>query len=96
MKYYGNIAAVAALVALLSGCQSLGQNKAPVDPEMDRCGASQYQQYIGQPFSALDSVRFEKPVRAIPYNSAVSMDFNLNRLNFLGDPQGNISKVYCG
>lgn len=96
MKFYGKIAVVAALIAL-AGCQSSAQKSAAaVDPEMDRCGASEYQQYVGKPLSAIDSVRFEHQVRAIPYNSAVTMDFNLNRLNFMGDQQGNISQVYCG
>ena len=96
MKFYGKIAIVAALMTL-AGCQTAGQKTAAsVDPEMDRCGASDYQQYVGQPFSALDSVRFDKPVRAIPYNAVVSMDFNLNRINFMGDQQGKITRVYCG
>lgn len=99
MKFYGKVAVIAALVAL-SGCQSAGQKSAdagaPVDPEMDRCGASQYQQYVGKPLSAIESLRFESSVRAIPYNSAVTMDFNLNRINFMGDQNGTISRVYCG
>ena len=98
MKHFGKIAFVAALMAL-AGCQSSGQKtagNAPVDPEMDRCGASELQQYVGKPLTALETLRFEKPVRAIPYNSAVTMDFNLNRINFLGDQQQNITSVYCG
>ncbi|CAX58467.1 I78 family peptidase inhibitor [Erwinia billingiae] len=98
MKFYGKIAAIAALLAL-SGCQTAtknGNSSAAVDPEMDRCGASEYQQYVGKPLSAIDGLRFEHPVRAIPYNSAVTMDFNLNRLNFMGDAKSNISRVYCG
>lgn len=98
MKLYGKIAVIAGLLAL-SGCQSASDKSAsaaPVDPEMDACGASQYQQYVGKPLSAIESLRFDRTVRAIPYNSAVTMDFNLNRINFMGDKQGVISKVYCG
>ena len=98
MKLYGKIAVIAALVAL-SGCQmaaNKGNHSAAVDPETDRCGASQYQQYVGKPMSSVNSVRFDHPVRVIPYNSAVTMDFNLNRLNFMGDAQGNITRAYCG
>ncbi|WP_338561507.1 I78 family peptidase inhibitor [Erwinia sp. E_sp_B01_3] len=97
MKLYG-IAIITALVTL-SGCQTATKNggaSAPVDPEMDRCGASHYQQYVGKPMSSVDNARFDHPVRAIPYNSAVTMDFNLNRLNFMGDAQGNITRAYCG
>lgn len=98
MKFYGKIAVIAALIAL-SGCQSASEktpSATPVDAEMDQCGASQYQQYVGKPLSAIESLRFDRTVRAIPYNSAVTMDFNLNRINFMGDKQGTISKVYCG
>lgn len=97
MTFYGKGAVVAALV-MLAGCQSASQkeNSSAVDPEMDRCGASQYQQYVGKPLSSIDSVKFSHPIRAIPYNSAVTMDFNLNRLNFMADQKGDISRVYCG
>lgn len=98
MTIYGKIAVVTALMAL-SGCQSAGNKgaaSAAVDPELDRCGASQYQQYVGKPLSSINDVRFEGPVRAIPYNSAVTMDFNLTRLNFMGDQQQKITSVYCG
>ncbi|ADP11723.1 conserved uncharacterized protein [Erwinia sp. Ejp617] len=98
MKYHGKIAAMLALM-VLAGCQSVDNKSTSftaVDPEMDRCGASQYQQYTGKPLTAVESLHFEHAVRAIPYNSAVTMDFNLNRINFMGDKQGNISQVYCG
>lgn len=97
MTFYGKGAVVAALV-MLAGCQSASQKEkiSAVDPEMDRCGASQYQQYVGKPLSSIDSVKFSHPIRAIPYNSAVTMDFNLNRLNFMADQKGDISRVYCG
>lgn len=89
---------VVALFAL-AGCQSVATKKdtsVQVDPDMDRCGASEYQQYVGQPLSSIDDIRFEHPARAVPYDASVSMDFNLNRLNFMGDSQGKISRVYCG
>ncbi|MGE9551921.1 I78 family peptidase inhibitor [Erwinia amylovora] len=98
MKLKGTMAVIAALF-VLAGCQTAATKKgttAQVDPEMDRCGASEYQQYVGQPLSSIDGIRFQHPARAVPYNSAVTMDFNLNRLNFMGDAQGKISRVYCG
>lgn len=86
-----------AAVLVLAGCQSATKNgSAQRDPEMDRCGASEYQHYLGKSLSSLDGVRFEKPVRAVPYNAAVTMDFNLNRLNFMGDSKNIITRVYCG
>lgn len=98
MNKYGKTAVVATLM-LLAGCQSAGHKGAantPVDPEMDRCGASELQHYVGKPMTVLQTVRFDKPMRAIPYNSSVTMDFNLNRINFLGDQNGNVTRVYCG
>lgn len=96
MMFNGNVTLLAA-VLVLAGCQSTTKNESlQVDPEMDRCGASEYQRYLGKPLSSLDGVRFEKAVRAVPYNSAVTMDFNLNRLNFMGDAKNIITRVYCG
>lgn len=99
MKFHGKIA-LPVIMLLLAGCQSgqKGTDKgvASVDPAADRCGASQYQNYLGKPLESVSSLRFSTPVRAIPYNSAVTMDFNLQRLNFLGDSDGKIARVYCG
>ncbi|MBT8498569.1 MULTISPECIES: I78 family peptidase inhibitor [Pantoea] len=98
MKFYGKGLLVMGLFAL-TACQSASKpDTASVaqDPEADRCGASQFQNYVGKPLTALQGQHFEQKVRAIPYNSAVTMDFNLNRLNFLADKNGNISSVYCG
>ena len=97
MKQYGTAARVMALFTL-AACQhgQKGADASAVDPDADRCGASGYQSYVGKPLSAVNSLRFDHPVRAIPYNSAVTMDFNLNRLNFLGDKNDVITRVYCG
>ncbi len=99
MTYYGKALLLTAIMAL-SACQ-MGDKKsaqaaASVDPETDQCGASQYQHFVGQPLSALSSQQFTSKVRAIPWNGAVTMDFNLHRLNFMGDKEGNIARVYCG
>lgn len=99
MNIYGKMMVVAG-VAMLAACQNHGagssENAQPVDPELDRCQASQYQSYVGKPLSSISSLSFANPVRAIPENSAVTMDFNLNRINFLGDKDNNITRVYCG
>lgn len=98
MKFYGKGLLVVGLFAL-TACQSASKPdtaSVPQDPEADRCGASQFQHYVGKPLTALQGQHFEQLVRPIPYNSAVTMDFNLNRLNFLADKNGNISSVYCG
>jgi len=98
VKFYGKALLVAGLFAL-TACQSASHSdtaSVKPDPENDRCGASQFQHYVGKPLTALQGQHFDQLVRPIPYNSAVTMDFNLNRLNFLADKNGNISSVYCG
>ncbi|MGK3116727.1 I78 family peptidase inhibitor [Candidatus Pantoea formicae] len=99
MTHYGKVLVATALFAL-TACQSATQSDSTAavnhDPETDQCGASQYQNTIGQPLTSLDNKRFDVPVRAIPWNGAVTMDFNLRRLNFMADQSGKISKVYCG
>jgi len=99
VTHYGKALLVTALFAL-TACQSASQSDTSAatapDPETDQCGASQYQNYVGQPLATLDNKRFAVPVRAIPWNAAVTMDFNLRRVNFMADQSGNISKVYCG
>ncbi|GME36313.1 hypothetical protein CRM79_10170 [Pantoea agglomerans] len=98
MKFYGKGLLVVGLFTL-TACQSASKPDTasmPQDPEADRCGASQFQNYVGKPLTVLQGQHFEQQVRPIPYNSAVTMDFNLNRLNFLADKNGNISSVYCG
>jgi len=98
VKYYGK-ALLALGVLALAACQSTSKTEtaaAGADAESDTCGASQYQSYVGKPLSAVSSLRFDTPVRAIPWNSAVTMDFNLRRINFLADKSDTISKVYCG
>ncbi|ORM67958.1 I78 family peptidase inhibitor [Pantoea rwandensis] len=99
MTHYGKVLVATALFAL-TACQSATKSSSTADvshdPETDQCGASQYQNLIGQPLTSLDNKRFDVPVRAIPWNGAVTMDFNLRRLNFMADQSGKISKVYCG
>ncbi|MXP50598.1 hypothetical protein FD733_18520 [Pantoea sp. Eser] len=98
MKHYGKALLVVGLFTL-AACQSASKTdttSAPQDLEADRCGASQYQHYVGKPLTSLQGQHFDQKVRAIPYNYAVTMDFNLSRLNFLADKSGNISQVYCG
>jgi len=98
VKYYGKALLALGMFAL-AGCQSATKTEsaaAGADAASDTCGASQYQSYVGKPLSAASSVRLETPVRAIRWNSAVTMDFNLHRLNFLADKDDVITQVYCG
>jgi len=96
VKYYGKALLALGMFAL-TACQSANKpdNTAP-DAASDTCGAAQYQSYVGKPINAASSLRLETPVRAIRWNSAVTMDFNLHRLNFLADKNDVITQVYCG
>lgn len=81
------------LAAALAACAPVG---AEPDETGDTCGAASFNRYVGQPSSALDTVRFSQPVRIIPPDTAVTMDFNPERLNFDLDEDGTIVGVRCG
>ena len=69
----------------------------PVTPGgVNQCGALDLQFLVGGPASALDTMRFNKPVRVIYPDTAVTMDYNPDRLNFEVDRTGRISRVNCG
>ena len=96
MKYYGKALLALGMFAL-TACQSANKpDNTAADAASDTCGASQYQHYVGKPISTASSLRLETPMRAIRWNSAVTMDFNLHRLNFLADKDDVITQVYCG
>lgn len=65
-------------------------------PVEDACGAAGLQQMVGQPASALDTMRFAQPMRVIRPGQAVTMDYNAERLNFAVGEDGRITRVYCG
>ncbi|MCE0488989.1 hypothetical protein LU196_02810 [Pantoea sp. Mb-10] len=97
MNYPGK-ALLAAAVLTLAACQSASKpdDHAAAAADNDQCRASAYQGYIGKPLTSLENQRFDGAVRAIPWNGAATMDFNLHRLNFMGDKDGKITQVYCG
>ena len=63
---------------------------------VNACGALDLQFLVGGPASARNSMRFNKPVRVIYPDTAVTMDYNADRLNFEVDRSGRISRVSCG
>ena len=63
---------------------------------VNACGALDLQYLVGAPARDLDAMRFNKPVRVIYPGTAVTMDYNADRLNFEVDRSGRISRVTCG
>ena len=63
---------------------------------VNACGALDLQYLVGAPARDLDAIQFNKPVRVIYPDMAVTMDYNADRLNFEVDRAGRISRVTCG
>lgn len=62
----------------------------------DLCGASGLQGLVGQSGEIARMLELEQPVRVIPPNSAVTMDYRPDRINFELVEDGNIAVVRCG
>lgn len=90
------LAAVAAVTAL-SACQSTAPEQVAhgSQPQQDTCGLAAAQQFIGQKASVLETIDFAGPVRILHPNTAATMDFRQNRLNFSVDAKGVITRAYC-
>lgn len=68
----------------------------PAPGPVNQCGALDLQYLVGAPAAQLDTIRFNKPVRVIYPDTAVTMDYNPDRLNFEIDRTGRIARVICG
>lgn len=64
------------------------------------CDAAAYQSLIGAPVAEAEAVaaRAANPgdVRVIGPDTAVTMDYREDRLNFTIDASGRITRAYCG
>ena len=60
------------------------------------CQAANYQTLIGQHKSKIRAAKIPGIVRIIHSDSAVTLDYNENRLNIQVGPKGTILKVTCG
>lgn len=76
----------------------------PADPgirgleerEPDVCGASAFQDLVGQPAEAAANLPTDKPVRVIPFGAIVTQEYIPNRINVRLDPEGIIARIDCG
>ncbi|NEX46236.1 I78 family peptidase inhibitor [Pseudotabrizicola algicola] len=79
-------------VAFLAACQPVVSE----GPDLASCGATALQGLVGQPASALETMRFGTDTRVIRPDMAVTMDYRAERLNIDIDRAERISRVYCG
>ena len=88
------------LIGLLAGCA--GGPKPPAGPEgspmplEDTCGAAPYERLLGQDATALEKVLIMRMVRVIYPDTAVTMDFRAERINFEIGRDNAIARIYCG
>lgn len=60
------------------------------------CQAQELQYLVGKSETVLRVMGLTGNTRIIPHNSAVTMDYNAGRLNFLIGETGTITRIYCG
>jgi len=63
---------------------------------MDACGASAYQNYVGQRIDALNDVALPDDKRVLFPTTPATADFLEGRLNIAVDRNDTISRIYCG
>ncbi|RKF16318.1 hypothetical protein D6850_01810 [Roseovarius spongiae] len=66
------------------------------NPGPDACGASAYADTVGTPRADHDFTDGDRPLRIIPPDSAVTMDYRADRLNVDIDEDGIVTRVWCG
>ncbi|NKX44923.1 hypothetical protein HCU73_10005 [Roseibacterium sp. KMU-115] len=77
------------------GGTGMREPQPPIDGP-DTCGAAAFVELVGQPAAALEGLSFDGPVRVIGPRQAVTMDFLPQRINFLVDDAGVITRIRCG
>ena len=85
------IASIVVLPAavLMAACQS---NQGSVE---DACGADGYQTIVGSPLAAV-TLPADLGARIIQPGTAVTTDYNAERINIEVDVDGRITRVFCG
>ena len=60
------------------------------------CNPAGYQALVGESPSKLRLVKLDRPYRVVRPNDVVTLEYNPNRLNFIVNREGKISKASCG
>lgn len=79
---------------VLAGCVA-PMPPADPQPDLDACKASAYQGLVGQPRTVLRTMMLPAGSRVIGPGDAVTMDYNVERLNVEIGVDERISKVAC-
>jgi len=85
-------------IMFLAACETVMlPTSAPISPlpTQDTCNAAQYSGLIGQDATALERVMILGQVRVIRPNTAVTMDFRPERINFNVDGANRIASISC-
>lgn len=83
---------------VLAGCAQIGGPLPSPVPSVadDTCNAAQHARLIGGPATALETKLLLQPVRVIRPNTAVTLDFIPQRINFMLDQDETIIRISCG
>lgn len=65
-------------------------------PPEGTCGAESLSRFVGQDMSALAAMTFPDTTRFIAPDTAITMDYRAERLNFDLDGAGVITRIWCG
>lgn len=81
---------------LVAGCGwfPIKQVEAPAMRPEEPCGANAFRQVVGKQIGNV-TVPADRDVRIIGPDTAVTMDYRPDRLNFDVDGQGKVLRVHC-
>ena len=83
----------------LAAAPALAQDETPTDPEIeleDLCGAAGFAGLIGQSGEIARLLELDDPARVIAPDTAVTMDFRPDRINFVLNDEDRIERIECG
>ncbi len=73
-----------------------GADDTLLEREPDLCQAAQYQSYVGQPGSVVQTLGITREFRVIEFGGIFTQEYNPGRINFWLNPSGMIDRIGCG